>query len=247
MLVIPAIDLYAGRCVRLFQGDFSRRTRYSDDPVERARLFADCGAAWLHVVDLDAAEGNGRDNRNLIAKIRASVSCRLQCGGGVRSIGDARALFGLGIDKVVVGTALVRIPEEVSRWISELGGSFIGGIDAWDGRVKVSGWVQDAEASDTETAARLRSLGFAGMVYTNICRDATLKGPDIPRSVLAARSAGLPTIVSGGVGGPEHIQAVFECGEPLVSGVILGKALYEGKVDLSDLVTRYRRTPESPW
>jgi phosphoribosylformimino-5-aminoimidazole carboxamide ribotide isomerase len=247
MLVIPAIDLYAGRCVRLFQGDYARETRYADDPVGRARYFADCGAQWLHVVDLDAAEGKGADNRSVIARIRASAACRIQCGGGVRSLRDARELFALGINKVIVGTAIVRFPDEVARWISELGGSFVGGIDAWDGRVKVSGWAQDAEIRDTETSARLKGLGFQGMVYTNISRDSTMAGPDIGRTILAAESAGLPTIVSGGIGDQEHMQAVFECGEPLISGVIIGKALYEGRIDLRDAVTRFRRNPESSW
>ena len=252
MLVIPAIDLYAGRCVRLFQGDYARETRYADDPVDRAKYLADCGVRWLHVVDLDAAEGKGSDNRSVISAIRASAACRIQCGGGVRSLGDARELFALGINKVIVGTALVRIPNEVARWISELGGSFVdgsfvGGIDAWDGRVKVSGWVKDAEIRDTETAARLRGLGFQGMVYTNISRDSTMAGPDIERTIRAAKSAGLPTIVSGGIGALEHVQAVFECGEPLISGVILGKSLYEGKIDLREALTRFSRDPECSW
>jgi phosphoribosylformimino-5-aminoimidazole carboxamide ribotide isomerase len=247
MLVIPAIDLYAGRCVRLFQGSFNRQTRYADDPVGRAKSFADCGVQWLHIVDLDAAEGKGADNRNVIAGIRESVSCRIQCGGGVRSLPDARALFELGIDKVVIGTALVRSPHEVSRWISELGGDFVGGIDAWDGAVRISGWVQDAEAEDTETAGLLKGLGFHGMVYTNISRDSTMAGPDVERTVRAARSAGLPTIVSGGIGALKHLERVSECGEPLIRGAILGKSLYEGKIDLAEAVKLLRRDSESSW
>jgi phosphoribosylformimino-5-aminoimidazole carboxamide ribotide isomerase len=247
MLVIPAIDLYAGRCVRLFQGSFARQTRYADDPVGRAKLFADCGVRWVHVVDLDAAEGRGADNRKIIGKIRAAVPCRLQCGGGVRSIEDARALFGLGADKLVVGTALIRAPQEVSRWISGLGSGFAGGIDAWDGRVRISGWTEEAEIADTEAAATLKGLGFRGMIYTNIGRDATMSGPDIARTMRAAAAAGLPTIVSGGVGSRNHLQAVFDCGEPLVSGVILGKALYEGTIDLREAVSSFSRDPESAW
>jgi phosphoribosylformimino-5-aminoimidazole carboxamide ribotide isomerase len=247
MLVIPAIDLYAGRCVRLFQGSFSRTTRYADDPADRARGFADLGAAWLHIVDLDAAEGKGADNRAVIARIRAAVSCRIQVGGGIRSEGDAGALVDRGIDRVVVGTALIRSPDEVAGWASRLEGRLAAGIDARDGRVKVAGWAEDAGISDLDAAHRLAGLGLIGLVYTNISRDGTLAGPDIERTRLAARAAGLPTILSGGIGSEKDVRAVFDCHEPLVRGVILGKALYEGAVDLKTLLDRFTRDREAQW
>ncbi len=247
MIVIPAIDLYGGRCVRLFRGDFSKKTDYADDPVWRAKFFADCGARWLHVVDLDAAEGRGADNRGVIARIRAAVDCRVECGGGVRTMEDARALRDIGIDKIVIGTALMRAPAEVARWISGLGGDFAGGIDAYDGRVKIAGWLKDADCDDAAAAGGLSALGFRGMIYTNISRDATMAGPDVERTVRAARAAGLPTIVSGGIGAAEHLRAVHECGESLISGVIVGKAFYEGKIDPADALRSFRRDPELPW
>jgi phosphoribosylformimino-5-aminoimidazole carboxamide ribotide isomerase len=247
MIVLPAIDLYGGRCVRLTQGRFTDAVRYADDPVEQARLFASAGARWIHVVDLDAAEGRGADNRAAVARIRAAVPCRVECGGGVRSRDDARALLDCGVDRIIVGTLLVRDPEQVARWVAEMGRCFVGGIDARDGKVKVSGWAEDAALSDTEAAARLAGLGLRGMVYTNISRDGTLGGPDLERTCRAAAAAGLPTIVSGGIGSRAHVEAVFRRADPLLAGVIVGKALFEGAVDLSDLTASFGRDPLPDW
>lgn len=247
MLIVPAIDLFGGRCVRLLQGSFSNTTRYDDDPAARATGFVDAGARMIHIVDLDAAAGKGADNRKVISAIRSAVPCLLQAGGGVRSEADARALVDLGVDRIVVGTALVRSPGEVARWISLLGPRFIGGIDARDGRVKVSGWAEDAELQDEDAAGRLGGLGLSGLVYTNISRDGTLGGPDIERTSRAALASGLPTILSGGIGSDADVEAVFAFADPLIRGVIVGKALYEGAVDLSDLVRRFDRDPEVRW
>ncbi len=247
MLVIPAIDLYGGRCVRLLQGRFTEATRYSEDPAERAREFADRGARWIHVVDLDAAEGKGAHNRPAIARVRAAVSCRLEAGGGVRTEADARALAALGVERIVVGTALVASPREVARWSASVGPLFVGGIDARDGRVKVSGWAEDADLTDTEAAGRLVGLGLRGMIYTNIARDGTMTGPDLGRTARAARAAGLPTLLSGGIGGRADVEAVFRSREPLIAGVIVGKALYEGAVDLEDLLESFSAEPDPAW
>jgi phosphoribosylformimino-5-aminoimidazole carboxamide ribotide isomerase len=247
MLVIPAIDLYGGRCVRLHQGSFSRATLYSDDPAERAREFADRGARWIHVVDLDAAEGKGAHNRTAIARVRAAAGCRLEVGGGVRTAEDARAIAGLGVERIVVGTALVRAPAEVARWASSLGRLFVGGIDARDGRVKVSGWTEDGQLADTEAAGRLAGLGLRGMIYTNIARDGTLAGPDIEATRRVAAAARLPTVLSGGIGSRADVEAVFRLTDPLIAGVIVGKALYEGAVDLGDLLESFSREPDPEW
>jgi phosphoribosylformimino-5-aminoimidazole carboxamide ribotide isomerase len=215
--------------------------------VERARGYSACGARWIHIVDLDAAEGKGIDNRAAIRLIRDSVGSRMQVGGGVRSLADASALVTMGIDRIVIGTAVVRAPEEVKRWISELGPRFIGGIDARDGVVKVSAWAEESDLSDIDVAARLAGLGFRGMVYTNIGRDGTLVGPDIDRTCMVARAADLPTILSGGVGSPADVERLADRRDPLIRGVILGKALYEGTVELEGLISRFDREPAPEW
>lgn len=247
MLLIPAIDLLDGRCVRLLRGSFSQATRYDADPVEMARSFADLGARWLHVVDLDAAEGRGKDNRDVIGRIRAAVSARLEVGGGVRTEQDAGRLLALGVDRIVLGTVLVRSPRLASEWIARLGSRFVAGIDARDGRVKIAGWSADAGVSDVEAAANLAGLGITGLIYTSIARDGTLGGPDVPRTNAAARAARLPTILSGGIGSAADVETAAAEADPLVAGIILGKALYEGRVDLGALIRRFPQESRSRW
>ena len=247
MLLVPAIDLRAGRCVRLLQGRFSDSTSYSSDPVETARGFEGDGARWIHVVDLDAAEGKGADNLAVIEGIRRALTCRLQVGGGVRSVEQAQALVDLGVDRVVVGTMVVRAPADVRRWTELLGPKFAAGLDARDGRVRISGWTEDAARSDAEVASGLAALGLRWLIYTNISRDGTLAGPDIARTNAAAQAAGLPTILSGGIGSADDVDDVAEKKGPLLAGIILGKVLYESRVDLGSLIRRYPQSARSEW
>jgi len=257
MLLVPAIDLRNGRCVRLFKGSFSSAKSYPDDPVETARRFEEKGIRWVHIVDLDAAEGKGSDNRPTIERIRRSVSCRLEVGGGVRSEEQAVQLFDLGVNLIILGTVLVRSPREAAGWIDRLGGlgrRFIGGVDARDGVVMISGWTESGGRADTDVAAELSHVGLSGLIYTNINRDGTLEGPDVERTNLVAQASGLSTLISGGIGSPEDVERAARVRDPLVAGVILGKALYEGRVNLSDLVKVYPQDAEaevsgvsSPW
>ena len=247
MLLVPAIDLLDGRCVRLLRGSFSDATRYGSDPVETARAYAGSGARWLHVVDLDAAEGKGKDNRAVIARIREAAGCRLQVGGGVRSEEAARRLLDLGVDRIILGTVIARAPREAAGWIARLGPRFAAGIDARAGRVKVDGWAADGGARDVDAAAGLAGLGVRWLVYTSIDRDGTLAGPDIGGTNAAARAAALPTILSGGIGSEDDIARVIDAADPLVAGIILGKALFEGRVNLGALTRRYRQDSPSPW
>ncbi len=247
MLLVPAIDLVDGRCVRLLRGSFSEATLYPADPVETARAWAAAGVRWLHVVDLDAAEGKGRDNRALIARIRAAAGCRLQVGGGVRSEQDARQLLDIGVDRIVLGTVLARAPREAAAWIRRLGPRFAAAIDARGGRVKVAGWAADGGARDVDAAAGLAELGIGWVVYTSIDRDGTLAGPDIEGTNAVARAAGLPAILSGGIGSEDDVLRAADSADPLVAGIILGKALYEGRVDLAALIRRLPQEGASPW
>jgi phosphoribosylformimino-5-aminoimidazole carboxamide ribotide isomerase len=237
-LVAPAIDLRSGRCVRLVQGSFASATLFPLEPAEQARRFAEAGARMIHVVDLDAAEGKGLDNRAAITAIRAAVTCALEVGGGVRSDEDARRLVDLGIERIVVGTVLASTPRTVGGWVERFGRRFVAGIDARAGRVKVAGWTRDGGIADTDLAGLLAALGIIGLVYTNIAVDGTLAGPDVERTVAVARAAGLPTILSGGIGSTSDIEAAARA-DPLVVGAIVGRAMYEGRVDLVDLFARF--------
>ncbi|MGA2764887.1 MAG: 1-(5-phosphoribosyl)-5-[(5-phosphoribosylamino)methylideneamino] imidazole-4-carboxamide isomerase [Spirochaetia bacterium] len=247
MLLVPAIDLRDGRCVRLLRGSFSSTKQYPVDPVETARLFEAGGARWIHIVDLDAAEGRGKDNLATVQRIRGSVSCRLEVGGGVRTEEQAGRLFDIGVDLIVLGTILVRCPQEVAAWIRRLGPRFVGGVDAVDGKVRVAGWTEDGGRSDSEVAAGLTGIGVRGLIYTNISRDGTLAGPDLERTNAAACASGLPTLLSGGIGSKQDVRDAASRADPLVVGVILGKALYESRLDLGELVREFPQTPGSPW
>ena len=194
MLILPAIDLLDGRPVRLTRGDFAAATDYARDAVATAAELEALGAAWLHVVDLDAARGGG-DNRALIGAIRAAVGLRLQVGGGVRTPADARRLVEMGVDRVVVGSALARDPDLPARWAGQVGDRLVAGIDADRGVVKTHGWQQGGGLADTELAARMSTQPVRGIVYTSIARDGTLAGPDHrahPRRGRRGRAAGDP-------------------------------------------------------
>ena len=240
MLIVPAIDLLGGRCVRLHQGDYDRAETYDLDPVEVARGFVTAGARRIHLVDLDAARTGAATNRQVIAAIRKAVDVVVEVGGGVRTDADVRALVELGVDRLVVGTVLVKDPDLVASWVETFGAKFIAGIDARDGQVKVSGWEEGSAVEDVELAARCRSLGLISIVYTNIARDGMLAGPDLDRTLLVAGASGLPVILSGGIASWADFEAIRRADHPLLAGVITGKALYKNRIDLSAVIEEFQ-------
>ena len=235
MIAIPAIDLIDGRCVRLTEGVFDTVKVYGDNPASAARGFAEAGAKRLHVVDLDAARGSG-NNRDSIRAIRKVFPGVMDVGGGIRSLENARTLRDIGVDLLVVGTALVRSPEEVAAWAAELGPVFVAGIDARDGEVKVSGWEAGSSLGAADLAIRACDLGMVEIIYSDISRDGTLSGPNVPETVAVAAASGLPVIISGGVGSMTHLESLVSDPPAGVSGVIFGKALYEGRVILKEAI-----------
>lgn len=240
MLIIPAIDLLEGRCVRLHQGDYAQAETYDLDPVEVALGFVAAGAKRLHIVDLDAARTGSSSNRPVIGAIRQAVKVTLEVGGGLRNDDDVEALVDLGVDRLVVGTILVRNPELVSHWVLRFGARFVAGIDARDGEVKVSGWEEGSALKDVDLAARCRSLGLVSLIYTNIARDGTLGGPDLDRTLLVAEAAGLPVILSGGIASLADFEAIQRADHPLLAGVITGKALYKNRIDLAEVIAKFQ-------
>jgi phosphoribosylformimino-5-aminoimidazole carboxamide ribotide isomerase len=244
MLILPAIDLWAGQCVRLRQGDYNQVETYGLDPVEVAREFSVLGAKRLHIVDLDAARSGASNNRPVIHAVRQAFGGVVEVGGGVRNEADVEELLEAGADRLIVGTLLVREPETVARWVKRYGSVFIGGIDARGGEVKVAGWEEDSKLLDTELAARCRALGLISLVYTNIDRDGTLSGPDLERTLLVAEAAGLPVILSGGIASRADFAAVAEVNHPLLAGVITGKAIYQNRIDLAEVIRHYQ-TPDT--
>ncbi len=236
MLIIPAIDILGGECVRLYQGDYSQVTVYDKDPVTAAREFEKAGAKRIHIVDLDAARGGSKRNRKKIRKIRKAVSCSLELGGGIRDEEDVTELIDLGIDRLVLGTVFARNANRVEGWIKHYGPIFIAGIDALNGKVHVSGWEQSTEISDIELAKRAEGIGITSIIYTSISKDGTLEGPDIEATQRITEAVGLPIIHSGGISGAEDIEKIVQLNIPNLEGVITGKAVYEDRFKLEEVI-----------
>lgn len=248
MTIIPAIDILDGQCVRLYKGSYDQSTVYSGDPVETAEEFVRQGAERIHIVDLNAARGGsagGADNREVIGRIRKAVPAVIEVGGGIRSRKDVEELLALGVHRLILGTLLVREPQTAEAWIREYGGVFIAGIDALDGKVRISGWEEGSELEDRLLARQAAAMGFVSIIYTNIDRDGALEGPDLDATAAIAREAGLPVILSGGISGLEDIRRASSSPEAaggLIPGLITGKALYEKNFTLSDAIQLARRT-----
>jgi len=233
--IYPAIDLRGGRCVRLTEGDFGRETVYGDDPVAVARRWADAGARWLHVVDLDGARAGRPVQAELVAAICAAVAIPVQVGGGLRDEEAVADVLGRGAARAVVGTLAAREPARCRALCAAHPGRVAVGIDARDGLVRVAGWLEGEALRAVNLAAQAADLGAAAVIYTDIGRDGTGQGPDLGGTAAVARAArGVPVIASGGVGALAHVQAAAALAAAGVAGVIVGRALYTGAVPLAD-------------
>ncbi len=234
MIVIPAIDLINGQCVRLFQGKREAVTTYSNDPGAMAKQWESFGAKLIHIVDLDGAFTGNQANFNTIRNIRQSVSIPLQVGGGVRNVESITKLFSLGIDRVIIGTAAIKDPEFVKSSCSKYPGRVLIGIDAKDGMVAIKGWKEVTSLDARECAERLEVAGAAGIVYTDIVRDGTLSGPNLEAIRKMVESINAPVIAAGGVSSIGDIQRLMEIKN--LWGVITGKAIYSGTLDLKQAI-----------
>jgi phosphoribosylformimino-5-aminoimidazole carboxamide ribotide isomerase len=241
MIIIPAIDLLDGSCVRLLKGNYNKSTIYSADPVEMAKILVGSGCERLHIVDLDAARGKGKNNRNIIREIRNSIDVVIETGGGIRTDSDVEELLNIGIDRLILGTVFVKNPEIAGRWTNKYGNNFIAGIDSLDGEVKISGWEEGSTIKDTDLARKAAANGIISIIYTNIDKDGTLEGPDVENSVRIADVSKLPIIISGGMSSNNDFKIISDLNHPGLVGVITGKAVYENKIDLQKAVTEYQK------
>ena len=234
MQLFPAIDLRGGRCVRLYRGDYGRETVYGDDPPAQAQRFAHAGAPWIHVVDLDAARTGEPVNRGVIAAIVAAIDVPVQVGGGVRDDASAGALFDLGVARVVVGTAALEDPAFVRRLAAHRRVAV--GLDVNGREVAVRGWVQGSGRDLFEVAHEFANAGVEAVVVTQIERDGTLDGPDLDAYAELLAGSSLPVVASGGVGKLDHLAelASLERAGRRLAGVIVGRALYEGRFTIED-------------
>jgi phosphoribosylformimino-5-aminoimidazole carboxamide ribotide isomerase len=235
MIIIPAIDLRGGRCVRLTQGQASAETIYSENPVAIARQWEEAGAEMIHVVNLDGAMNkDDRANLRALENILYEVSLPVQFGGGVRSLGDVERLDELGATRIVIGTAAVENPILLQHIIDEFGDTIVVGIDAREGRVALRGWKEQTDLSAIDFASKLAEMGVERIVYTDISRDGMLTGVNIDATREIAEASGLKVTASGGVSSLDDIYAVKDLEEYGVDSLIIGKALYEGLFTLED-------------
>ncbi|MDR3037994.1 MAG: 1-(5-phosphoribosyl)-5-[(5-phosphoribosylamino)methylideneamino]imidazole-4-carboxamide isomerase, partial [Candidatus Adiutrix sp.] len=230
MILLPAIDLKEGSCVRLRQGRFEERTVYGRDPAAVAERWAEAGAEWLHLVDLDGSLGDSRANRRALLDILGRVKLKLQLGGGVRSREAADRWFDLGLDRLIMGTVACEQPALVAEVAAGYPGRLAVALDAIGRQVRVRGWRESGGVDLFEAAAGLKDLGVALVIYTDVERDGTRAGPNVESTRQVARLSGLPTICSGGVAALGDLEAVKPLAADGVVGVISGKALYEGSL-----------------
>lgn len=235
MDLYPAIDLRGGRCVRLVEGDFARETVYGDDPVAVARSFAQAGARWIHVVDLDAARTGEAVNRPVVRRIAAAVGpqgVQVQTGGGVRSLADAGELIEAGVARVVIGTAAVENPELVAEAAGRWPGRVAVGLDHRAGEVRLRGWTEGAGRQVRDLVPEAVQAGASAVIVTDISRDGQLAGPDIAGLAGLIAATGAPVIASGGVSSIDDIRSLKEV--PGLVGVIAGKAIYEARLRVDE-------------
>lgn len=236
MDLFPAIDLRGGRCVRLTQGDFARETVYGDDPVAQARLFADAGSPWIHVVDLDGARTGDGANRDAITSIVEAVGTPVQTGGGIRTEADVAALLDAGVGRVVLGTAAMDDPEWARSVALRNPGRVVLGLDVRGDEVAVRGWEEGSGRKLLDVATEMDDAGFVAYVVTQIDVDGVGSGPDVETYRTLLQECETDIVASGGVGSAAHLRdlATLEEGNRVLAGVVVGRALYDGSITIDD-------------
>lgn len=240
--IVPSIDLRGGRVVRLKQGDYDRQVNYDVDPLKTAAAFRDAGAAWMHVVDLDGAKDGRPAQTDLISSIIRSSGLRVEAGGGIRTTDDIRRLLDAGAARVVVGTKAI----EDWPWFESLGndrtfaGKLVLALDAKEGMVATRGWTETSGKRAVDVAAQVSDWPLAAILYTDVAKDGMLQGPNVEQTRRLAEAGRVPVIASGGVGNIQHIEQLI-ANSPPIWGVIVGRSLYEGTLDLREAIALARR------
>lgn len=237
MIIYPAIDLRDGKAVRLVEGDFALETVFDADPVDAARRWQAAGAEWLHVVDLDGARSGSPANRDAVRTIRRSIDLPLQLGGGIRDQTTADELLQEGIDRIILGTAAAQETALVSTLTDRWHDRIAVGIDARDGKVATDGWLRQTDVVAIELAVELRSMGVHHVILTDIRRDGKLQGPNLDFLRQAQDRLGFGLIASGGIATLHDVRSVAQIG---ASGAIIGRAIYDGRIDLGDAIAAAR-------
>ena len=241
IIVFPAIDLKGGQVVRLAEGDMDRATVYGDDPAAQAMLFADAGAMHLHVVDLDGSFAGKAVNGEAVESIVKTFPGHVQLGGGIRNRESVERWFDLGVSRIVIGTAALKDPEFVKAAARDFPGGIVVAVDARDGFVATEGWAEKSDMEVIDLARRFEDAGVAALLFTDVGRDGMLKGCNVDATVHLARSCSIPVIASGGVAGIADIRILSLHAQDGIEGVITGRALYDGRLDLAAAIAMANR------
>lgn len=231
MIIFPAIDLKDGQCVRLFKGDMNASTVYNDNPAAQAKAFQDAGFKWLHLIDLNGAIEGRSVNAGVVNDILHDISIPVQLGGGIRNMAAIDRWIASGVSRIILGTIAVRDPQLVKDACKKYPGKIAVGIDAREGKVAVSGWVEELTIDAADLAKRFVDVGVSAIIFTDIDRDGTGTGLNIEATKALAASVPIPVIASGGVGSLEHVKAVKAAD---LHGVVIGRALYDGSLSAKD-------------
>ncbi|MCX7919747.1 MAG: 1-(5-phosphoribosyl)-5-[(5-phosphoribosylamino)methylideneamino]imidazole-4-carboxamide isomerase [bacterium] len=236
MQIIPAIDILEGQCVRLQQGEYSRKTVYSDDPVSVAKRWESAGAKWLHIVDLDGAKTGSLKNLDTVVRIVNAVTIPVELGGGIRDLASIKQVLSLGIQRVVLGTIAYSYAAMVEEACNRFGEKIAVGIDARHGRVMIKGWLEKTDIPALDLAKRMENSGVKTIIYTDISKDGMLEGPNLAAIKHIACNVGISVIASGGIATINDIQNLKQLGCPNLIGAIVGKAIYDGQLDLHQAI-----------
>ena len=234
MYVIPAIDLVQGNCVRLLQGDYSRQINYNGDPVKQAEDFADAGAKWLHIVDLEGAKLGKSVNTNSISEIAKLGRMKIEVGGGIRNEQTINTLLDIGVDRVIIGTKAVQDFNWFIKMAQKYKGAIVLGLDAKGENIATDGWTKDSEKTILDFAVEAAKLPIAAIIYTDISKDGMLAGPNLVRTKQLAEAVNIPVIASGGVKELADIKNLKDLA--CIEAVIVGRSLYEGTLDLAEAI-----------
>ncbi len=234
--IYPAIDMRGGKCVRLIQGDYNQETVYGDSPFEMAQLFANDGAEWIHMVDLDGAKQGQRVNDQYVLEVAKKLNVKVQIGGGIRTAEDVAYYIDNGVDRVILGSAAISNPDFVKEMLKRYGAKIAIGIDAKDGYVATEGWLNTSSIKATDLGVELAQAGAETFIFTDIATDGMLSGPNIDAVVTMAQATGKEVIASGGVSSVEDLVQLAKFAQSGVGGAIVGKALYTNKFTVSEAI-----------
>ena len=235
MIIFPAIDIKDGVCVRLVKGDFRQITSYENTPIDQAKKYFQNGFNNIHIVDLDGALHGRPVNSILIREIIQKVKSRIQIGGGIRTIDDISRWIALGVDKVVMGTAAVENIELLQTACNKFKNKIAVSLDVKDGLIALSGWERQTDISAIDFIKKIKNFGISRIIYTDILKDGTKQGPNIKGAIELSSKANIPLVISGGVSSIEDIEKIKSLNNPNIEGVIIGKAIYDGDIKISDL------------